>query len=213
MIHASLSSVPGPCMVRRGLGVRTFLGMAALFAFALSTLAPSRTQAAAPDVGALVDYGFKGFTLGLEVGLAVGYLSTGDKYESREWRKVVLGMGIGALAGMTTGMLIAIADYSGRGVPVGYYVLRDANYGTWFGAAIGAIVGMLLWVDDGHPRDVVRGAAYGTLFGAVAGVAFGIIEGRSASPVRGYGNEWRFSLAPTDTVRSPGVAAVVAKRF
>jgi hypothetical protein len=219
MIHASLSSVPGPCMVRRRLfqrssSSRASLGIAALFAFALSTLAPARTHAAAPDVGALVDYGFKGFTLGLEVGLAVGYLSTGDRYEHQEWRKIVLGMGIGALAGMTTGMIIAVADYSGRGgVPVGYYVLRDANYGTWIGAAMGAIVGMLLWVDDGHPRDVVRGAAYGTLFGAIAGVAFGIIEGRNASPVRGYSNDWRLSVAPTDSVRSPGVAAVLARRF
>ena len=213
MIHASRASIPNPCMLRRGLGGRASLGLVALLAFALSTLAPSRSYAAAPDTGALVDYGFKGFTLGLETSLAVGYLSTGDRYENREWRKIVLGMGIGALSGMTVGMIIAIADYSGRGVPVGYYMLRDANYGTWIGAAMGAIVGMLLWVDDGHPRDVVRGTAYGTLFGAIAGLAFGIIEGRSASPVRTYGNEWRLSMAPTDCVRSPGLAAVLSKRF
>lgn len=219
MIHASRSSVPDPeCVresVRRVRGGRSLFGMAALIAFALSTLAPARTHAAAPDTGALVDYGFKGFTLGLETGLAVGYLSTGDRWERPEWRKVVLGMGIGALAGMTVGMIISVADYGERAVPVGYYVLRDANYGTWIGAAMGAIVGMLLWVDDGHPRDVVRGAAYGTLFGAVAGIAFGIIEGKSATPERGYryDYDWSFSVAPTDSVRSPGVAAVVGRRF
>jgi hypothetical protein len=184
-----------------------------LLAFALSTLAPSRSLAAMPDTGAIVDYGFKGFTLGMECGLAVGYLATGDVWERHEWRTVVLGMGIGALSGMTLGVLISVADYTGRGVPVGYYVLRDANYGTWIGAAMGTIVGMLLWLDDGHPRDAVRGAAYGTLFGAVAGVAYGIIDGKNASPVRGYGNEWRFSVAPTGGARSPGLAAMVARRF
>jgi len=214
MIHASRASVPDPCTMRRGLGGRTALSLVfALLAFTCSTLTPSRSHAAAPDTGALVDYGFKGFTLGLETGLAVGYLATGDRWDDREWRTLVLGMGIGALTGMTAGMILAVADYQGRGVPVGYYMLRDANYGTWIGAAMGAIVGMLLWVDDGYPRDIVRGTAYGTLFGAVAGLAFGIIEGTSASPVRPYGSEWRFSMAPTDGMRSPGVAAVLAKRF
>ena len=208
MIHASRASISRPCTLGRGA-----FGIVALLALSLSALAPARTHAAMPDTGALVDYGFKGFTLGLETGLAVGYLATGDRWEQREWRTIVLGMGIGALSGMTVGVMISVADYTGRGVPVGYYVLRDANYGTWIGAAMGTIVGMLLWLDDGHPRDAVRGAAYGTLFGAVAGIAYGIIDGKNAAPSRGYGNEWRFSMAPTDGMRSPGLAAVLAKRF
>jgi Na+/proline symporter len=123
-------------------------------------------------------------------------------------------MGIGALAGVTTGIIIAVADVTGGGVPVGYYVLRDAGYGTWIGAAVGALVGALLWVDDGKPRDLLQGAAYGSLFGAVAGVAYGIIEGKNASPpTRRYDNDWRFSVSPINSPRSPGIAAMLAKRF
>jgi hypothetical protein len=178
----------------------------------LSALAPAKSRAAMPDADIMFDYGFKGLTIGAELGLSVGYLSAGSRYEEREWRKLVLGVGVGALAGLTTGIIIAIADTASGSVPVGYYVLRGAGYGTWIGAAIGAMVGGLLWIDDGRPRDLIQGAAYGSLFGAVAGLAYGIIEGKYASPPSHHYHEddWRFSVAPTF---SPGLAAMVAKRF
>jgi hypothetical protein len=186
----------------------------ALFAFVVATLSPARSFAAMPDAATMLDYGFRGFTLGLEGGLAVGYLSTGDRYQDREWRKLVFGAGIGALAGLTTGFIIAVADVTSNSVPVGYYVLRDATYGSLLGALMGAVVGMLLWVDDGEPRDMLQGASYGVLFGAVAGIAYGIVEANNAtSPGRRYGGEWRVSLAPMGTGRAAGMGASVATRF
>ena len=124
----------------------------------------------------------------------------------------MLGVGVGALTGLTTGIIIAVADVTSGSVPVGYYVLRDAGYGTWIGAAVGGIVGALLWVDDGRPRDLIQGAAYGSLFGAVAGLAYGIIEGKNATPPsrRYYEDDWRFSVSP---LPASGLAATVAKRF
>lgn len=201
---------------------------AAIFVFLIGTLMPARSFAEMPDTGAIVDYSFKGFTLGLEIGLAVGYLSTGNHYADREWRKVVLGMGIGAVAGITGGIFIAAADYASRGSPLGYYILRDTNYGTLVGAAMGAVIGTLLWINDGTSRDLLRGVSYGTLFGGVVGIVYGIIEGKNASPrSRGryggrgeggdrydrrrndYDDDWRLSFAP-----SPGgLAAGVSKHF
>lgn len=188
----------------------------AVFAVLSGAVAPSTSRAAMPDANILFDYGFKGLTLGAEVGLAVGYLASG-RYEEDDWRNLVLGAGIGALTGMTTGMIIATGYVtSGGGVPVGYFMLRDAGYGTWIGAAVGAMVGALLWVDDGQPRDVLQGAGYGTLFGAVSGMVYGIIEGNNASPSPhryDYYSEWRFSVSPVQVARAPGIAATVAKHF
>lgn len=185
---------------------------AAVFTVLLSALAPAKSRAAVPDADIMFDYGFKGLTIGAELGLSLGYLSAGSRYEEYEWRKLVLGVGIGALAGLTTGILISVADTANNGVPIGYYVLRDAGYGTWIGAAVGAAVGGLLWIDDGRPRDLIQGAAYGSLFGAIAGMAFGIIEGKNTAPPSNhyYEDDWRFSVSPT---YSPGLAANVFKRF
>jgi hypothetical protein len=185
---------------------------ALVVSIALGAVAPAKSRAAMPDADILIDYGFKGFTLGAELGLSVGYLSAGDRFEEHEWRKLVLGVGVGALAGLATGIFIAVADVSSGSVPIGYYVLRDAGYGAWIGAAVGAMVGGLLWIDDGRPRDMLQGAAYGSLFGAVAGMAFGIIEGKNTAPPtrRYYDDDWRFSVAP---LPASGLAASVAKRF
>jgi hypothetical protein len=199
---------------------------AALFIFLIGTFIPARSFAEMPDTGAIVDYSFKGFTLGLEIGLAVGYLSTGNHYADREWRKVLLGMGIGAVAGITAGVFIAAADYSTRGSPMGYYILRDTNYGTLVGAAMGAVVGTLLWINDGSSRDLLRGLSYGTLFGAIVGITYGIIEGKNASPRsrryngggdryerddrrRDYDDDWRLSFAPAPN----GIAVGVSRYF
>jgi MFS family permease len=189
----------------------------AAFAFLLCASIPLRSYAESPDADAIIDYSFKGFTLGLETGLAAGYLTTGDRYDEREWRKLAIGMGIGAFAGVTAGIFIAAADYSSRrSSMVGYYILRDTNYGTLLGAAMGAIVGAMFWLDDGLPRDMLQGTAYGMLFGAVAGVTYGIIESRNA-PRRSrrhrddrYYDDWRFSMAPDP--RGGGLLSV-SKQF
>jgi hypothetical protein len=186
----------------------------ALLIVLAGTIVPARSFAELPDTGSVLDYSIKGFTLGAETGLAVGYLSTGTHYDHYEWRKLVLGAGIGALAGLTTGIIISIADASEGAVPIGYYMLRDSTYGTLIGALMGGLVGALLWVDDGSSRDVLQGAAYGTLFGAVAGIAFGIVEGNSAPDYdrRRRGRDWRVGLSPVGNGRS-GLAASLSGVF
>jgi hypothetical protein len=187
---------------------------AASLVFLLCSLFPARSFAEMPDADAMIDYSFKGFTLGVEFGLSVGYLATGERYREREWRTLVLGMGIGAFAGVTAGIFISAADYAGRGSSVGYYILRDTNYGTLIGAAMGAVVGALFWLDDGLPRDLLRGTAYGMLFGGVAGITYGIIESRNAKPRfyrrrnrdRDDYDDWRLSVAPGPSGGMVGVS-------
>jgi hypothetical protein len=184
---------------------------ALVVSIALGAVAPAKSRAEMPDADILFDYGFKGLTIGAELGLSVGYLSAGSRYEEHEWRKLVLGVGIGALSGLATGILIAVADVSSGSVPIGYYILRGAGYGVWIGAVVGSLVGALLWIDDGRPRDMIQGAAYGSLFGAVAGMAFGIIEGKNTAPPsrRYYDDDWRFSFSPVPS----GLAGMVSKKF
>jgi hypothetical protein len=182
-------------------------------------LVPARASAEMPDAASLFDYGFKGFTVGAEVGLAVGYIATGSLYEKNEWRMLVVGMGIGALSGMTTGIVVAVADSSSSGSPMGYYVLRDAGYGTLLGALMGAVTGSLLWVANGTSKDVLKGAAFGTLFGAAAGIGYGVLEGKhgtSLHPVEagyGLGKHWRFRLSPAPSAGGVGLAAQLFGRF
>lgn len=196
------------------------LAVIALLAITSLCALPAKTRADMPDASAVIDYGFKGFTLGVECGLAVGYLSTGRIFYEEEWRTLVLGMGIGAVAGLTTGVIVSVADTTSNAVPVGYYMLRDATYGTLIGAILGGVVGGLLWVDNGTSRDLLQGASYGTLFGAVAGIAYGIVEAANVVPIRRrygpYGpyGDWRASISPYSAGRGDaGLAASVAGRF
>jgi hypothetical protein len=202
-----------------------FLVLAAVV-YAASALAPARSRADMPDATSLVDYGFKGFTLGLELGLAIGYISTGPRWESGEWKELVLGAGIGALGGMTLGIIVAVADSTSHGVPAGYYLIRDSGYGVLLGATMGAVIGTLLWVDDGTSKDVLKGAAWGGLIGAGAGLLYGIIEATNARPPSRYrdddeddergfhlGRDVHLSVSPTYTPNAPGMAAVMWGRF
>jgi hypothetical protein len=128
----------------------------------------------------IVSYAFNGLWTGAEIGLAVGYLATGSTYESHEWRDLVLGLGIGGLSGLALGISLGIVDSSSDPPPIGHYVLRDMGYGVFLGAVAGALVGALVWVDNGSSKDVLIGLSYGAIFGAAAGVVFGLIEGNHA---------------------------------
>jgi len=199
--------------------IRLRLSLWALVASAVLPVLPSRAAAEMPDAASLFDYGWKGFTVGAELGLAVGYIATGAVYEKDEWRKLVVGLGVGALTGMTTGIVVAVADASSSGSPMGYYVLRDAGYGTLLGAIMGAVTGSLLWVASGTSKDVLKGAAFGTLFGAAAGIGYGVLEGAhgtSSHPIEaGYrlGDRLRLTLSPAPSAGGVGLAAQLWGRF
>jgi hypothetical protein len=143
-------------------------------------LLPALARAESDPEPSMFSYGFNGFWTGASIGLAVGYLSTGGDYESNEWKKLVMGAGIGALTGVGAGIGLAVADIGAPGRGTGWYVLRDINYGSLLGALTGAAVGALVWLDDGTSKDVLVGLSIGALIGAGVGIGFGIYEGMNA---------------------------------
>jgi hypothetical protein len=162
--------------------------VALVAALSFPGICPGVCAAQSGDDGpALFQYGFRGLWTGAELGLAAGFLTTGERYETGEWRKLVLGLGVGALLGVGTGITLGMVDASDSQRPrYGWYVLRDMGYGAILGAVTGAAVGALFWVDDGRPKDVLTGLCVGALIGGAVGIAFGLVEGMGAEP-RGRG--------------------------
>jgi hypothetical protein len=177
-----------------------------------SAIAPAQSRADMPDADSLLDYSFKGLTLGLELGLSISYLSTGSKWEEDDWKPVVFGMGIGALAGVTTGILLSVIDRTSGGSG-GFYLLRAAGYGALLGGVMGAALGVLFWLNDGSSKDVLRSAAWGAIFGSAGGLVYGMIESSNAKPRQEaalhLGNGIELRVAPAPPQHGPGMAAVL----
>jgi hypothetical protein len=132
----------------------------------------------AEDAPSIVGYGFEGLGTGAAVGLGVGYLATGPEFQSGEWKKLVYGTAIGALSGLGVGLLLGIVDAgTSKGRGVGFYMVRDSNYGVSVGFVVGGIIGVLEWIGDGSGKDLLRGLAWGTVIGGGAGFLVGILEG------------------------------------
>lgn len=150
----------------------------AALCIALSVTGVSRT-CRAEDAPSIVGYGFEALGTGAAMGLGIGYLSTGSDWESGEWKNLVYGTAIGALTGLGVGLLLGVVDAgTSRGRGVGFYMVRDSNYGVAVGFVAGGIIGLLQWMgDDGSGKDLLRGFAWGTLIGGGAGFLVGIIEG------------------------------------
>ncbi|HEU4581360.1 MAG TPA: hypothetical protein VFS67_24050 [Polyangiaceae bacterium] len=140
---------------------------------------PALARAAEEDPPSIIHYGVNGFWTGAQIGLASGYLATGRDYEAREWRKLVFGAGLGALAGTGLGLTLGIVDAGGPTPGTGWLVLRDTGYGVGLGALAGTATGALFLINSGNPKNLVTGAAIGSLIGAGVGAAVGIIEGAS----------------------------------
>jgi hypothetical protein len=159
-------------------------------AIAVSVVTLPSICLAKDDTPSVVSYGFDGFWTGAQVGLATGYLATGSEYESREWRKLVFGAGVGALVGVGVGLTLGIVDVGQEPPRTGRLILRDVGYGVGLGAIVGTAVGALFLIESGRPKNLLTGAAIGTLVGAGAGIVFGVIEGSvadrsSSAPVVG----------------------------
>ncbi len=201
------------------MGVSALRRMLPLLVLAAVLWSPARGRAqertrSTTDAVSLLSYGFRGFWTGAELGLAVGYLSTGRRYESREWRKLVLGAGIGAVAGVGTGLALAMVDAADGAPGTGWFVLRDMGYASMLGTLTGAAVGALFWAGSGHAKDVLIGLSIGTLAGAAVGVVFGVIEGagsrrrRAASAEQARGLQLTLTVAPVrggPTAFGPGL--------
>ncbi|HEX2678655.1 MAG TPA: hypothetical protein VHM19_18510 [Polyangiales bacterium] len=120
-------------------------------AFTMGLAAPARCCAQGRE--SILSYGMRGFLEGAELGLAVGYLSTGSKWEKREWRNLAFGAGVGALAGVGLGITLGVIDDSGEPPDTGWYVLRDLGYGMVLGALVGVAVGLVESANDAKHRD------------------------------------------------------------
>ena len=85
--------------------------LAAALALSAGISAMSADASARQQPPAAVAYGFDGFWTGAQIGLASGYLATGRRYESHEWRKLAddgyrtPGLRHGSLAGVRQGRL------------------------------------------------------------------------------------------------------------
>lgn len=148
--------------------------------FALAT-ALSATAAAAPDTSApppsVFETGMNGFGMGLTAGLAGGYLvARSDGFSSRDWRPLVAGAGVGALAGGVLGLTLAIYDNNAPVRGRGFLVMRGMVKGGLFGAVAGGIVGGLAALGTDKPEHILFGAAIGTLAGTALGVVVGALE-------------------------------------
>jgi hypothetical protein len=173
-------------------------------------------SASGGETPSLLSYGFKGLWLGAELGLSVGFLSTGSAVEEGEWKKFVFGAGLGALTGVAAGVVLAMIDTGTPPPATGLYVLRDAGYGTLLGALSGAAVGALFVLDSGEPLDIFTGASIGSLVGCGVGVVFGLIEANaekrngaaySRGEPREPGVEFTLRIAPGLT---PGSGTTIA---
>lgn len=175
--------------------------------------APALAHAAEQEPPSIINYGVSGFWTGAQVGVASGYLATGRDYESREWRKLVFGAGLGALAGSGVGLTLGIVDAGGPAPGTGWLALRDTGYGVGLGALAGTATGALFLINSGDPKNLVTGAAIGSLIGAGVGAAVGIIQGASMQrerPVPPNANEqvtFRFTVtsSPDSATLMPAI--------
>jgi hypothetical protein len=147
---------------------------------------PAAARAGEPSPPSVFVYTSNGFVLGGMIGLSAGYLVARDNgFDDDDWRAVILGSGIGAVAGGTLGLTLGIVDMARETPGYGGYVLRDTLDGTAFGAVVGALVGTMAWASTKNTEHIAFGAAIGTLAGAGLGIALGAIEGsRSGSSRR-----------------------------
>jgi hypothetical protein len=133
------------------------------------------------DGPSVFSYGMRGFWTGAQLGLAIGYLSTGSDFESGEWKNLVVGAGIGAVAGLGTAITLGVLDNGAAIQPgTGWYVLRDVGYGTTLGALAGLAIGAITMIDSGRTKNLLIGASIGALIGGAAGIAIGFIEAGNA---------------------------------
>jgi len=124
-------------------------------------------------------YGWRGLAIGGLAGLSLGYIvARDDGFASDDWKPVVYGLGVGALAGGGIGLTLGFVDLADDRPGMGNVALRDMLNGALFGAAAGAIVGALVLISSEDPEHILFGAAVGTLSGTLIGLVVGVIEGR-----------------------------------
>jgi hypothetical protein len=145
----------------------------------LAVAAPT-AQAAGPERPPTVfDGAYQGLLVGGTAGLATGYLFArrGGWNSSDDWKPLVYGAGIGALAGSALGLTLGIIDMAQDKPGRNGYVMRDGLYGAGLGAVLGSIAGGLAAIASKKGEHVLLGGSIGVLSGAVFGMGVGFVEG------------------------------------
>ena len=157
---------------------RTFLRALRMVAL-LTCLAASSAQAAELQPPTVFDGAYQGLLVGGLAGLSTGYLFArrGGWHESEDWKPLVYGAGIGALAGSALGLTLGIIDMAQNKPGRNGYVMRDGLYGAGLGAVLGGIAGGLAAISSKKGEHVLLGGSIGVLSGACLGMGVGFVEG------------------------------------
>jgi len=140
-------------------------------------LAPSAPAAPLAPLPSAFDIGIDGFGMGIFAGLAGGYLFAREGgLHASDWRPLVAGAGIGALAGGALGLTLGLVSTDAASQGRAYLIMREMNRGGQFGLLAGGIVGGLVALGNNHPEHILLGAAIGTLSGTVTGLLVGSVE-------------------------------------
>jgi len=140
-------------------------------------VAPGAPAAPVAPLPSAFDIGIDGFGMGIFAGLAGGYLFAREGgLHASDWRPMVAGAGIGALAGGALGLTLGLTSTDPASQGRAYLIMREMNRGGQFGLLAGAIVGGLVALGNDHPEHILLGAAIGTLSGTAAGLLVGSLE-------------------------------------
>jgi hypothetical protein len=146
-------------------------------AFAVTCVPTSRAAEFQPPT--VFDGAYQGLIVGGTAGLATGYLfaRSGGWNSSSDWKPLVYGAGIGALAGATVGLTLGIVDMAQRRPGRNGYVMRDGLYGAGLGAVLGGIAGGLAALSSKKGEHILLGGSIGILSGTCLGMGVGAVEG------------------------------------
>jgi len=175
-----------------------------LLAFALLTCGLARTTWADDDRPNIFTFAYQGFLVGAGAGLAGGYLVAHEGgLHASDWKPLVYGTGIGALAGIGVGLTLGIIDAAQDKPGRTRYVLRDMGYGEGLGAVVGLIAGGLTALSTRNTEHLLFGASIGVLSGAAVGALFGVIEG-GHSRAQASRDNGRFALSLVPVAEAGG---------
>lgn len=202
-------------VTRRGL-LSAVAGLALVGVLLVPASALAQEQKEPAKAPSLFAYGINGLFDCAALGLATGHLATGHDYDTGEWKTLVFGAGIGAVVGVSTGVVLGLVDRNTRR-STGWFVLRDLWYGALLGGLTGAAIGALVYIETEHTRDILTGAAIGGLVGAGVGIGFGVLEGvdaprRSESGTSGASG-FRLTVTATAYQGTPTLLPTLLGRF
>ena len=131
------------------------------------------------------DSGIDGFDIDIAAGLAGGYLVAREGgLHTSDWRPLVAGAGIGALAGGALGLTLGLVSTDPASQGRSYLIVREMGRGGQFGLLTGGIIGGLVALGNDKPETILFGAAIGTLSGTALGLVLGSLEHNPWAPAR-----------------------------